>query len=83
MIGIHAVHRRMAGLISKSRQLGGLDKLSDQEQRDLYHCLIVNADTVVKLDSYKQLSFYAATIGDIEWQHDICAKIEAIETQLI
>lgn len=79
MVEFHIVHRRLAVLFEKSERLGGFDKLSKAEQMDIMHCLKVNATLVRRLDELKNLSFVAHQIGDMEWQQEICRKIEEIE----
>ncbi|WP_455644296.1 DUF7667 family protein, partial [Paenibacillus lactis] len=43
MFGIHSVHRRLAELTEKADRLGGFNKLAEAEQKEITHCLIVNA----------------------------------------
>lgn len=83
MIGIHPVHRRLAELTQKAKTLGGYHALTQAEKLDLDHCLAVNFDLVSKLDSLKSLAFIAHNCGDMEWQQDICAKIEELESRLL
>ncbi|WP_445667677.1 DUF7667 family protein [Paenibacillus sp. FSL H7-0714] len=35
------------------------------------------------MDGLKELAFMAHEIGDMDWQMDLCAKIEAIENHMI
>lgn len=83
MIGIHPVHRRLAELLEKSVRLCGLKYLSDAEQAEISHCLHVNAKLVRELDQLKQLSFIAYEAGDVEWQHELCERIDKLEASLI
>ncbi|MEK4449906.1 DUF7667 family protein [Paenibacillus sp. FSL L8-0506] len=78
MIGIHPIHRRLAALTFKS----DIQPLSESEQIELFQCLKVNAQIVYQLDKYKTLSFFAHEVGDMNWQMDLCAKIEAIENRM-
>lgn len=52
------------------------------EQREVEHCVRVNADLVVRLDHLKGLAFQAHCVGDMEWQQEICAKIEELEAKM-
>lgn len=83
MIGIHTVHRRLAEIHAKATRLGGYEKLSSLEQSELQHCLIINADLVLKLELLKQLAFQTHLLGDMDWQQDICKQIDELEAKLI
>jgi hypothetical protein len=79
MLAIHLVHRRLAELtfISKKR------RLKATEQLEMFHCLEVNAKIVSELDSLKQVALHAHEMGDMDWQMDLCAKIEGLEVKMI
>jgi len=79
VLGIHPVHRRLAELtfISRTR------RLTVAEQLELFHCLSVNAKIIAELDKLKQLAFMAHEMGDMEWQMDLCAKIEELEARMV
>lgn len=79
MIGVSAIHRRLAELQLKSTRLGGWHKLNSLEQMDLQHCLRHNAAMIQRLDELKQLSYIAYCAGDINWHHEICRQIEQCE----
>lgn len=79
MIAISVVHRRLAELTIKARQVGGYDRLAKDERIDLHHCLQVNAALVIKMDELKQLSFIAYQSGDLDWQHSLCAQLDKLE----
>ncbi|MBD2868295.1 DUF7667 family protein [Paenibacillus arenilitoris] len=83
MVGIHPVHRRMAELTFKAKEIGGYQRLPHHERLELDHCMAVNADLILKLDSLKTLAFLAHEAGDAEWQQQICARIESLETLLL
>ncbi|WP_010498563.1 DUF7667 family protein [Paenibacillus elgii] len=83
MIGIHPVHRRMAELTLEAQRAGGFTQLTAREQQELYHCLAVNMDFIARLDSLKALAFHAHTMGDMEWQQQICKQIDELETKCI
>lgn len=79
MLAIHPVHRRLAELtlISRSR------RLTVSEQLEIFQYLEVNAKIVSELDKFKQLAFIAHEMGDMDWQMDLCAKIEALEARMV
>ena len=81
VIGVAAIHRRLAELQLKATRLGGWHKLDPLDQTDLHHCLRHNASMIQRLDELKQLSYIAYSVGDIEWHHDICVQIEKAENQ--
>lgn len=83
MIGIHVVHRRLAELQHIADQRGGYHLLTTAEQMDLRHCMIVNAKLVRELDELKQLAFVAHQAGDMDWQMEICGKIDEMEAKMI
>lgn len=79
MIAIHPIHRRMAELfmISKRRDL------TYSEALEMQHCIEVNANLVVAMDSLKTLSMLAYEQNDTEWLHEISKKIDGLEAQCI
>ncbi|MFD0958040.1 DUF7667 family protein [Paenibacillus chungangensis] len=83
MIGIHPVHRRMAELTNKARKMGGYNVLSLVERQELEHCLKVNYDLVFDLDSLKAIAFVAYESGDLEWQRELCERIDRLEAKLL
>ncbi|MFC3768332.1 hypothetical protein [Paenibacillus sp. GCM10012303] len=82
MIGIHPIHRRLAQIQFKA-EVVGYDQLTQEDQVELRHCLIVNGQLVRRLDELKQLSFIAYTVDDRDWQHEICKQIEELEAKMI
>ncbi|WP_340397773.1 hypothetical protein NST50_05165 [Paenibacillus sp. FSL E2-0202] len=79
MLAIHPIHRRMAELTLKS----AVRPLTLAEPVELFQCLKVNAHIITELDNLKQLAFMAHEMGDMDWQMDICVKIEALEARLV
>lgn len=77
MFGIHSVHRRLAELTEKAERLGGYNKLSVNEQRDISHCLRVNAKVTREIDTLLQLSFIAYLANDTEWQMELCERLDS------
>ncbi|NGP62674.1 hypothetical protein FLT15_31670 [Paenibacillus thiaminolyticus] len=77
-IGIHPVHRRLAELhlLQQRRPWTGAEML------EMIHCMQANADLVQRLDGLKQLSLHAYEMDDIDWQHDICSRIEKLQSSL-
>ena len=80
-LAIHKVHRRLAEICDAVQRRGGFSQLTDLEQRDLHHCLIVNADFIRKVDDLRTLSLAASLVGDKAWQHDICQKIDELSAK--
>lgn len=78
MIGIHPVHRRLAELYEKAERVGGFASLSEDEQRDLRHCLTANANLVFTFDKLSDLSTLASMTNDQEWQFEICSRIDKL-----
>jgi len=75
---IHPIHRRLYEIHVTANQLGGYSNLPDLDQQDLRHCMAANAKLVEQLEDLHELSLQASYIGDAEWQHEICARIEAL-----
>jgi hypothetical protein len=83
MLAIHPVHRRLTELTMKANRLGGYDRLPRSEQTEFFHCLQVNAYLVQRLDGLKNLAFHAHEMGDMEWEQDICRKIDELEVKCL
>ncbi|NTZ20902.1 hypothetical protein EXW96_26305 [Paenibacillus sp. JMULE4] len=83
MIAIHPIHRRLAELQMKAERLGGWGKLPKSEQQEISYCLTVNAKLVYELDALKSLAFHAHEMGDLEWEQDLCRKIDELEVKMI
>lgn len=79
MIRISPIHRRLYELHVAANKLGGYDKLPDRDQQDLHHCMQANAQMVERLEDLFELSLQASYVGDSDWQHEICARIEALQ----
>lgn len=79
MLAVHPIHRRMAELTLKS----AVRPLTLAEHVELFQCLKINAHIITELDKLKQLAFIAHEMGDMDWQMDLCTKIEAIEARLV
>lgn len=83
MIAIHPIHRRLAELTLKVKRLGGYNKLTPLEQKEIEHCMNVNAEIVRHTDELKQLSFIAHCAGDFEWEQELCKRLDDIEVKLM
>ncbi|MFD0710580.1 hypothetical protein [Paenibacillus sp. GCM10027626] len=81
-IGIHPVHRRLAELTEKALRIGNWQQLPMQEQKEVEHCIRINAKIVRKHDELHQLLKIAYAMNDVEWQHDICRQIEQLEKSM-
>lgn len=76
---IHPIHRRLMEIHVTATTLGGYDRLPALDQQDLHHCMRANARLVERLEDLHELSLQASYVGDTEWQHEICARIEALQ----
>ena len=52
--------------------------LTEEEQRELEHCLDANMRKVRRLAELENLSYVASLVQDTDWQHEICKKIEEL-----
>lgn len=82
MIGIHPIHRKMALITWMSMNQNGQIKLDKAAVKLLQPLLKQNLKMIQRLDELKNLSYIAHVNGEHDWQHDICAKIEALERDL-
>ncbi|TBL81272.1 DUF7667 family protein [Paenibacillus thalictri] len=71
------VHWRLAELwtIRQKREL------TEAENTEMSLCLQLNANFARKLATLHNWSYTAALIGDTVWQHEICQRIEELESQ--
>lgn len=82
MIGIHPIHRKMALITWMSMNQDGKINLDEIAIKMLTPLLKQNLMMIQRLDELKSLSYIAYTARETEWQHDICARIEALEKDL-
>ncbi|MBO7748699.1 MULTISPECIES: DUF7667 family protein [Paenibacillus] len=68
------IHERLAELWT----IRGARNLTGEEQADLEHCLAVNAMHVRQFANLHNLSLAASMAGDVEWQHEICQRLEKL-----
>jgi len=68
------VHQRMAELwaINKKRELT-LDEMTEMS-----HCLEANMKRAWEIAKLKNMSLLASMTNDVEWQHELCAKLEKL-----
>lgn len=68
-------HVRMAELwiAQRSRQL------TEEELLEMTHCHAANANYCWEIVSLQNMSFAAYQAGDMEWLHEICAQLEALD----
>jgi hypothetical protein len=72
-------HERLAELyeISRSRFL------TDKEDDEMWMCMKVNFNVMREIGFIKSESLVARTFDNTDWQHDICARIEAVSKKFI
>ncbi|MCM3628467.1 hypothetical protein M3194_13960 [Paenibacillus glycanilyticus] len=68
------IHERLAELWI----IRGSRRLTSEEQADFEHCLAVNAMHMRQLAGLYNLSLAASIAGDVEWQHEICQRLEKL-----
>ncbi|WP_438769223.1 DUF7667 family protein [Brevibacillus sp. JB24b] len=47
---------------------------------EMSHCLSANAKRAWEIAKLKNLSLVASLTNDKEWQHELCAKLEKIQS---
>jgi hypothetical protein len=78
-LGVMPYHIRLAELfVTQKRRT-----LTDVEVMELTHCMAANAKYCWDLIALQNLSYAAYAAGDMDWLHEICAKIDAHEDQQI
>lgn len=53
--------------------------LSDAEALEFTHCLAANANYCWDLVALQNMSLAAYIVGDMDWLHNICNQIDALE----
>ncbi|MEK5469290.1 hypothetical protein MKY64_30260 [Paenibacillus sp. FSL R7-0210] len=78
-LAVLPAHERLAELyeISRSRFL------TDKEDDEMWLCMKINFNVMRELGFIKSESQMAYEIENTEWQHAICARIEAISKKFI
>lgn len=69
------VHQRMAELYNINR----MRQLTDKEMDEMAICVQANFNRVWEVAKLKNLSYLAHMTDDVEWQHELCAKLEKLE----
>lgn len=83
MIGIHKVHRKLAEVVHMNLDQNGNLIIGNIELQLILKLLRQNHDLVYKLDGLKELAFQAHIMGDDDWEHELCGKIEELEVAMI
>ena len=68
------VHQRMAELwtINKRRQL------KDDEMTEFIHCMDAHLKRAWEIAKLKNMSLLASMTNDVEWQHELCSRLEKL-----
>jgi hypothetical protein len=74
------IHKRMAELWMKQRKQGGT--LDEVDQAEMNYCLEANMRKVLKLAELENKSLIASMINDTDWQHEICAEIDKLQSKM-
>lgn len=82
MIGIHPIHRKMALITWMSMNQDGKINLDEIAIKMLKPLLKQNLMMIQRLDELKSLSYIAYEAREIDWHHDICGRIDALERDL-
>lgn len=75
-MGVMPYHVRLAELFLLQRRR----LLKDAEVLEMTHCLTANANYCWDLVKLQNMSYAAYAAGDMEWLHEICAQIDALES---
>lgn len=71
---MRGVHERLAELY----MVGQKRPLTNEETLELNICMKANAEWIWKMNKLKTLSLLASQTNDMDWQHEICARIEKL-----
>lgn len=83
MIGIHPVHRKLATIAHMCVDKHGDLVMGMPELKLLMPLLRDNFHLIHRLDSLKELAFHAHEMGDLEWEMELCKKIEDLEATML
>lgn len=74
-MNVKPFHQRLAELyvINKRRPL------TTEEMLELQHCLAANVHYCWEMAYLANMSLLASMTNDVDWQHEICAEIDALE----
>ncbi|OAB35675.1 hypothetical protein PMSD_11725 [Paenibacillus macquariensis subsp. defensor] len=81
-VAIHPIHRQLAEIYFMSRDANGVFEIDEVVEQQLETLLRQNFRMIQRLDELKNLSQIAYERNDVEWQHDICKRIEGLERDL-
>ncbi|WP_459213579.1 DUF7667 family protein [Paenibacillus elgii] len=68
-------HNRLAELWTIEQRR----RLTDNEVKEMVHCLHANASYCWRMAGLEDLSFIAYMVNDTEWQREICSEIQALQ----
>ena len=74
-MGVMPYHVRLAELFTLQRRR----QLTDAEVLEMTHCLAANAKYCWDLVALQNMSLAAYMAGDMEWLHEVCNQIDALE----
>lgn len=74
-MGIKTFHQRLAELYVLNKQRA----LTTEEMLELQHCMAANVKYCWDMAYLENMSLLASMANDTEWQHEICAEIDAME----
>jgi hypothetical protein len=52
--------------------------LTDEEMTEFAHCMDAHVNRAWQISKLKNLSLLAHMTDDVEWQHELCAKLEKL-----
>lgn len=68
-------HQRLAELWTLNKRR----PLTPAEMTEVQHCLAANVKYCWEMAYRHNLSLMASMVGDVDWQHEICAEIDTME----
>jgi hypothetical protein len=83
MLAVHPVHRKLAEVVQMNMDLNGNLLIGKVELQLILKLLRENYNLIFALDSLKELALHAHEMGDMDWQMDLCAKIEELEVKMV
>lgn len=80
---IHPIHRQLATIAALNMDRKGNLVLGMPEIKLIMGLMRRNLDLVLEVEGLKELAFQAHLIGDMEWEQDLCQRLEEIEMTTI
>jgi hypothetical protein len=74
-MGVKPCHQRLAELFLLYKRR----TLTAEEVMEMQHCLAANAKYCWEMAYLENMSLLASMTNDMNWQHEICADIDALE----